>query len=192
MSLPSGKEAVTSAGSSERLAHLACLVSRHHAPGAGVTSIPWQTAAPRKAGKSTCKKIRDGVVYPGTANESVQETINELFGRTLGHPEVGSCPKSSHQARSACGSRARRPNQTLLERAAVAPRNREEYRHKLELFKAFCAAQKLPQRKAADVDWALLLFVNQAFLQGWDVRTLCTSRSPSNSQSTSVPEKFSG
>ena len=116
------------------------------------------------------------------ANESIQETVNELFGRTLGHPEIGGSPqkdqRDSHQARSACGSPSQQRSSQGRQASeggakccspSSASKSNSSGEGGLDLFKTFCAAQKLPQRKAADVDWALLLFVNQAFLEGWDV-----------------------
>ena len=163
MSLPSsGKEAVTSPGSSERLAHLACL-----AP----CTWRWDHKHPVKNGSPKGSRQihvqRSGM--PSCTRAQPMKASKKRSTSSLGGPlAIPSGSRQLSQKRSKDSHQAR---------------TSEEYRHKLELFKAFCAAQKLPQRKAADVDWALLLFVHQAFLEGWDVRTLCTSRSPSNSQS---------
>ncbi|CAE7219985.1 ANK1 [Symbiodinium sp. CCMP2592] len=107
-------------------------------------SRTWEREAPQEAGKAFTARIRDAIIYPNTAQAEIKEAVNQFLGRAVGDPE---------------GFGGTQEDQ----------RTSEEYRHKLDLFIAFCSAQKLPRQKPADVDWALLLFVNQAFLEGWDV-----------------------
>ncbi|CAE7380279.1 gag-pol [Symbiodinium natans] len=155
--------------------------SEHNAADAG--SRQWEQEKPSEtAAKSRSKEAVTSLCYPKSKSCFSKEQGRELlWGVLAGAPTKRSLRKalqgpdeatraSKRQAVVAAGKpRNRNEGHTFLETAAVAPRTSEEYLHKWNLFESFCKTQKLKLRKEDEVDYALNLFLNQAFLEGWDI-----------------------